>query len=480
MKYLNTIYFTCLVFYAHAQSNLFYFNVPQSVYVANEEVKFDIVSYSEKPLFVYVKLQNTTSDDIVKAYVKTSNQLTLASIRLPNEIKAGSYFLTSYILNANGIAVAEHHTYMIHITDGKCVNYEYLSPSIVKNDKIPQSELKIKKRSNITGPAIRPALAYAIVNTDYRYAHSYQTSTFDNSSIDTCFRLFYKLINGSNDVNKLAVLNLNNKFCTKVQDCGNGIISTSFNENRANNELVFLDINAIATYEGLVSYSTPIVDRLSHTRLTAPEAINKLYKQSTDRIKINQYIAEENADSLVSQPARLKADNEYILENYEKFENLDLFFKEVVLPYKIDKSNGNFSIFLLTGVEKKWNKLKATLIIDGVIVNNHAKLFELLYEDVVSIRLYRKIETLRNHYGALGRNGVIEVTTKKPVAALRFIIPDVISSLKRTKHSLCESCPSFDPAFFTTSDNAMHNDCIGKFEVYNATANEWLGTYYVD
>jgi hypothetical protein len=480
MKFLVTTYITCLFLCAHAQSNLFYFNVPQSVFVANEEVKFAIASTSDKPLYVYVKLQNTSSLDVLNAYIKVSNKLALASVKLPNEIKAGSYILTSYLLNANGIDVAESHSYMIHVTDGKCQNYEQLTSKSNKNDTNTKRDVVLKKRSKIEGSSIKPATTYAIVNSEYAFTHSYQSSIFDNKSIDTCFRLFYKLTNGKNDANKLAVLNLSTKFCSKVQDCSNGIVSTMFNESKANNELVFLDINAIASYDGLSYYSPSLVERLTRSTVSDPASINKLYKQSTDRIKIKQYMAEQSSDSSANQLVKLKADNEYVMENYEKFETLDLFFKEVVLPYKIDRSKGDFSIFLLTGVEKKWNKSKATLIIDGAIVNNHAKLFELKYEDVIAIRLYRKIETLRNHYGALGRNGVIEVTTKNPETIARFKIPNILNEKKNTDMSLMETIPDFDPSFFATSPNAMHNDCTGKFEVYQAMVNEWLGYYFVD
>ncbi len=458
-------------------NSLFYFNVPQSVYVANEDVKFSINGIKQQPLYIYLKLESTNGRLVQMYYVKVNQGTFISYFTLPAEISAGSYVLTAYLLQANGVDVAEEQTYIIHVTDGKYDDYATFLAKDSIQSKSNGPVIKTNKRSDIA-KYLMGNNGCTIVNTKFGIDKSYSASIHVSAAIDTIFRLFYMLSDPTIS-SKVVCFNQSNRTCTKVQDLGNGIISVLYSENKSNNNFIFLNINTISEYTNLSPHypktKTPVLIKANNYL-----PINDLYNSSAERIKINQYFFEAKEDSLPVMVPKIKADNEYIMDNYEKFENLELFFKEVILPYKMENESGYKSIFLLTGIEKKWNKVKATLIIDGTIINDHTLLFDVKPQDLVSIKFYRKIETLRNYYGALGRNGIVEVTTKQPAKTNPFTFPNILKKRMTQTNYTLSPLPYLDPVFFIEATNSAHNDCIGEFSIYSTTDGKFLGRYNVE
>ena len=105
-------------------------------------------------------------------------------------------------------------------------------------------------------------------------------------------------------------------------------------------------------------------------------------------------------------------DDEYDLSKFLPFESIELFIHEVVLPLKLLRKRNLHSIRVLNKDTKNWFEEAPVLMVNGIIQSSISPLFEIPYDQCISIRLYRSLETTRQRFGPLARNGVIEILTK--------------------------------------------------------------------
>lgn len=105
-------------------------------------------------------------------------------------------------------------------------------------------------------------------------------------------------------------------------------------------------------------------------------------------------------------------DDEYDLSKYLAFESLELFIREVILPLKIINKRNNHSIRVLNADVKNWFDDAPKLMINGVFQPDIKQLFEIPFDQCTAIRLYRSLNTTRQRFGPIARNGIIEIITK--------------------------------------------------------------------
>jgi len=210
--------------------------------------------------------------------------------------------------------------------------------------------------------------------------------------------------------------------------------------------------------------------------------INSLSNNASLNQKINHLLFETAIKNNLLPEVTIDADNKYELKNYQEFESLMLFIKEVVLPAKLvttHKNKEQLEIIILSGVNKKWYPNKALLMVDGLPIHNHAMIKDLVWKDISSIQLFRKIETLRKYYGSMGRNGVIEISTKNNS---NQEIPKInlIENIEMVGIRKDDTRPFLKPLqFLGENTDFTHGDRIGKFYVFDFGAERLqLSTTY--
>ena len=180
------------------------------------------------------------------------------------------------------------------------------------------------------------------------------------------------------------------------------------------------------------------------------EGILTYLKLSRERKKIFQMFGafESDVQPVVDKfnKTTLVADKEYNLRNYSTFEDLPMFFTEV-LTYLKFKKQGKKYVAKMTNPTPTWEGNypgDPMFIVDGKITRDADFVSKIEYSHLEQINLFFNIKELKKQFNILGKSGVAEITTDLP----KILLPE--SDEKRI-FSITGLQPQADFPVFETS-----------------------------
>ncbi|MCH2083585.1 MAG: hypothetical protein MK226_14425 [Saprospiraceae bacterium] len=152
------------------------------------------------------------------------------------------------------------------------------------------------------------------------------------------------------------------------------------------------------------------------------EKIGKYLEYSQQRKKMAQYFEylEDNAETqkFVNEVAELKPDYNYVISEYEKFENVASFFTELLTPLAFKKVKGRYVASMsnpraqITALIKLGGK--PLFIIDGKVTRDADFIGKINLGNVEEIDLFYIPENIRRQFKVMGAHGVVRITTIVP------------------------------------------------------------------
>ena len=469
-------------------SNLFgnqriHFALPQNVFTKGELVPFLLKgidpNYNQLPVTITVHACKDLKL-VLQQHLLLNNKNPSYTLTLPEKMYEGSYVISAYVLEFNKPKIIESHAIVFHVIDQGISDQYYTfreAKSIISDSSIEKTKVKCREKLTNINPTDNIKFS---VDQSY-YVKPKMKSEIHTGIADTLHRLYFK----SDRVNNLiAFFQHNRKPLNLVASNDNNFISGELSPDELHQKhFVFdaftnkpIDLSAeVIPLPFLVSdFVSMDTNEIDH--------INGLSNNASLNQKINHLLFEIPIINNLLPDVKIDADNTYELKNYQEFESLMLFIKEVVLPAKLvtaSKNKEQLEIIILSGVNKKWYPQKALLMIDGLPIQNHAKIKELVWKDISSIQLFRKIETLRKYYGSMGRSGVIEITTKNKSTPENLKL-NLIENVEMFRIKIDDTRPFLKPLqFLGENTDLIHGDRIGKFYVFEFGAERLrLSTTY--
>ncbi len=450
------------------------FILPQNILNQGQNVNLIIASTSEDQIHaVTIDIISTSTFNVVKSFfVKTSPSPKNYQINLTNN-EEGTYIIHAYLRQAEGNEVIESHMHLFHLLN-EGITDKYMKfkteNSKVYHDLSNNQSSSVIKREKLFRQNNDSSIVFAI-DENYLYKPSFKISGFSGLA-DQNSKYFF----ADKNINNIYACYPESKKTTKL-NAGKNVGYLEINQESNEGFYLFDIFNSIK-----VEWQP---DQLSYTHLKEDlvimssediSYINSLALNAGLAKKISYLLEDPKSENLASEPIKINSDNFYEQSLYPEFENISLFLKEVIYPSKTIKSKNNNlkrEIILLSGVDKKWYSGKSLLIINGLPENDHEVFLQMKWKDLESVRLYRKIETLRNYYGPLGKNGVIEVVTKN-----RQISSDLIKPMFLTQESMFWNDPTDPKAafmplqFIGKNTQFYHGDRNGKFKLIEVSGDK--------
>ncbi len=404
---------------SQAQDALFNMQIPSKYFLLEDNVPLVFTKSHPGNLAIYIEVFDEKGSLVNKDYFLSEQPRQIIYLNGIDFATLGSYIISSYIYEKGTNQILQEVRKEIHFVGERKANY-FSFYHLENADNRPAS----------TNTKINEVVAFDLnesIWVDEVFSNRSKlliNNTKDNSIPDDRFKIFYKLNDEYKNTEDLLVVNKSSKTTEKLFKTNSGLIYHNFNKSEAK-DFIFINIKKSIIVENPFEVWNRSNENLINPNRNVLEVGNDIYKQLLLSSKISTHYNQHTFSSLNTM-ASVVSDNEYVIKFYPTFDKVDKFFKEVVQPLKISKD----AIYLLSGVNKTWNKEKALLMIDDKIIEDHSQLFLIPLEKILSIKLFRKIETFKKHYGLLARNGLVEVVTKD------YIQPKLNSSLLMKTTSL--------------------------------------------
>ena len=473
MRNVTFVLLTFMAFAISAQSRLSVF-IPQSVYMKGESIPIILSNSSDQFLYVYIDIWNPETRSCkssVNIKCSTSSSKTY-SVAMPPELDCGTSIIEVYYYNLEGEKI-DQSVSAIQVLDNDCKKTLYKIEGGSNLSQISAVQTKINPRGTLSSPFNSEIHTITdTLDTYYRSQKVIASSTLANK-IDTAFRFFFlhdqisgwTVFNSSNLTTKRIYSNSekNNYFYKSDQELSDQFSLIHIFNNRQQN------MNYIKSFPNisLTAFSQNDV-----------EYLYKNFNKFRDELLINSYFTPaasfDKEIVLESGIPYSKASNLYKTIDYLEFENLTIFFKEVVLPSRIRQEKNEPAVFLLREDVKEFFSSPAKIFIDGRVVTQK-EFFELNWKDILFISIFRNNKVLVSKFGPLGNHGVIAIQTKKPST----MVPGFVQEYKNFI-----TLNNFQRTWVLENKNFTHNDRLGVFDyfIYNSNTKKWenVGKYSVE
>lgn len=138
-------------------------------------------------------------------------------------------------------------------------------------------------------------------------------------------------------------------------------------------------------------------------------------RQSQQRKKYKEVFGVEKPVLVALNTTETKAfqpDVTYNLGDYTSMTTVEEFMQEVIPFVKVKSKKAGREVRMFNEL-KDYTKANPVYLVDGWLMYDQAKIFELPIAAIKSIAVFRDTKTLKNQFGILGNNGVISISTRK-------------------------------------------------------------------
>ncbi|MFM2393330.1 MAG: hypothetical protein RLZZ546_1312 [Bacteroidota bacterium] len=474
------ILFLLLIFYFYGHSQYaFQIVLPQNIYITGEDINCVVLHQKNTSLYPLIVVSDLQNNVLLKKHFEYKGQDEKLLIEV-NDLPPGTYKISSLLFNKNSTDIMEEQCFFFHVIDENVQQKYFQAEGHEIKFNFSERDLEsYRTREIIAIPTQTKDYSFAL-NKQSQHSGSYFFFQENNMSEVEDRALLY-FVNNPTSNNLLALCFNSGKVISPIT-LNKDALGIPISKELINEKFYFIDyLNYKKT--DLSEYKIKLPSsRVNLKEVSLFDNLIEYYNNKLLKVKLNTYFHPKTQTQNTNTSLEAIADNEYVLSKYLEFENIKLFFKEVVQPLKVENDKDNSRIILLNGQVKKWNTQQALLIIDGEIAPNHNALFEFNWQDLQKIKLYRKLSTSRLYYGNLARNGVIEVKTKKSknrpdnMAFDPFIESLPISSIGSNDDTTLAYFLDLQAILTNKSMTFTHHDDLGEFIICDFDANNRIFT----
>lgn len=399
-----------------ASGSKFTLILPQTAFVPGERVWFGLGNEAgNEATYLELNLYKAGTRLIVEhQYIKVDTLFGTYSFTLHPDISAGSYVLSLSTAAINELAIVSESAQMIHVmSQDPETKYQVFADGVQGQfgDLAISRNITTRQVCEIPGSTGQASISY-VVQKNYDTGRSVFYYENPGMKPDTCFRTY---LSAKNTQNIFAFFPESRKT-QKVSQGENGAISVVLKPGLGDGGFNLIDVLTGEDRNDAVlqSYALPSFNaKLAELDVDSRKTLASLHDSSLKREKLNRIFHSDRYFELHEDDgiAQIKSDNHYEMSEYLEFESLELYLREVVLPVRLRKSKEGRFINVLNGDFKKWLPGEAIIFIDGRLVKDHEVFLKMSWKDLKSIDLFRSIGKLKQYYGALGRNGIVEIKT---------------------------------------------------------------------
>lgn len=421
-KYINGFIFSCFISILFSQEQIpVHLITSQSIVLPGESVYIGVLTSSElfvknKAPILHLFLQNQSMGTLGHWSLRPEKSIFITNIKIPYALTPDSYVLSLVLFDESINSVIAEDDRMVHVwgkTIGTLKSFENIERDV---DLVMKAA---KTRENLCiDPTPNSFVSFVDASlTSFGSSRQY----FNKNKIANVQRnLSYKIKspNQNIDLQMMYDHHKNNVYQVKYQDLTYGLLTTEdFKGDRPVQWVHAMDMKIESTlqeeYPSLQWQSQELKPMMGNSAEFIEATFEKLRKRLVLK---NIFDTEETSNLSVQKISRLpdetNADNIYEVDKYQPFETLPLFFKEIIFPVKVIEKKSGRDLRIFKADAKEWFSGSPMLILDGSVQSNLNAFFNLSYENVKSIRLFRSKENLIKQFGSLGRNGVLEIITK--------------------------------------------------------------------
>lgn len=225
---------------------------------------------------------------------------------------------------------------------------------------------------------------------------------------------------------------------------------------------------------------------------TAKSDISKYLAWSQMRKKIYQlYSSLEDPLSRLApkiQALELESDQQFVMAHYEKFDDLSIFFNEIVTPFKLrEKGKRGYVARMFNPAQqiRTFYKGSPLFIVDGKLSRDANFIYNIPIGQIDTIDLFFESQLLKTEFGPIGNSGIVDIKTSlaeldlpAQEAANIFQIRGLQYAINEEPASaLSPSQPHIGPQLYWTS--SAQTDAQGNFP-FSFTQSDDLGNFLIE
>jgi len=209
------------------------------------------------------------------------------------------------------------------------------------------------------------------------------------------------------------------------------------------------------------------------------DKVKEYLELSRIRKKLEQHheLIENESDEELNtlQIADLKPDATYDIGEYEAFENIASFFKEILTPLRFREKKDVYEAYMYDPTErrasKKYFQGKPMFIINGMVTRDGNYIATLPMSKIERVDLFFSPKVLRDQFNAFGRFGAVRIITTDPTLQVPDSeVEDILlvngvnpSQGKSIMTSLPRGFPLLDPQVYWSGNKQTEAD--GTFDI---------------
>lgn len=225
---------------------------------------------------------------------------------------------------------------------------------------------------------------------------------------------------------------------------------------------------------------------------TANSDISKYLAWSQMRKKIYQlYNSLEDPLSRLApniQALELESDQQFVMAHYEKFDDLSIFFNEIVTPFKLrEKGKRGYVARMFNPAQqiRTFYKGSPLFIVDGKLSRDANFIYNIPIGQIDTIDLFFESMLLKTQFGPIGNSGIVDIKTSLTELDLPLEDAANIFQIRGLQYSikddpaleLSSSQPHIGPQLFWTS--SAQTDAQGNYP-FSFTQSDDLGNFLIE
>lgn len=110
----------------------------------------------------------------------------------------------------------------------------------------------------------------------------------------------------------------------------------------------------------------------------------------------------------------LESDQQFVMEHYEKFDDLSIFFNEIVTPFKLRKKGKRGYVARMFNPAQQirtFYKGSPLFIVDGLLSRDANFIYNIPIEKIDTIDLFFEMQQLKTQFGPIGNSGIVDIKT---------------------------------------------------------------------
>ena len=509
--FITTAWFLIYSFPVYSQGvTVMHFDRP--FYLNGDQVHFKIYSNELVGTESYLELQVTDpidEDERYKFFIHLKDEIGFGSFLIPHTAKTSVWRIQARLFDSNTFRFAEVFRtglQIINDTDKSSLNTSIFNPqpvnptSIIKirTDKPvynPGEQVSLEIRTQeMRGSPIPSKMSISVSHRPYLESHHNPISSVKLLSVKslpisknalTWSRRLLNKETGRPVINDLIALFFKDEGKIELVKVDSlGVFFWHLPPFAGNKRIQYFDpkdrdIQIVPLHENNEIIPNDQMEEVSSFDLSDYFRISQQKKKI--KFLFNQGADSTNLDQEVENWS-FEPDYTIFLENYENVRSIEELTKLILTPLRIRKSGDRVNPRLVNPINKPFFNGPPLFVIDRCLEPDPLRALSIKMEHVIRIDFYNLPQTIR-HFGHLGRNGVVSISTKFPLANQRGV-SEIINGIVEEKNNLITlkpnqdfNMPAIDPLVHWNPD--VRTDQNGRAQIMLKQSDD-LGTFVIE